>query len=222
MRARFAAVLVVAAGVLVLSQIVFAQTTTLTFDDVTAPCGFADTGPLTTEYALQGVTFAGPVAGSGGAVLNSCSNFGVTGYSAPNFVAFNTGADYLPGGTAAGPETITFASPPSRVSMDVGTTNAGSGTATLVAYNGATQVGQQTITPGTTMASLSVSAPVITSVVLSFTTGALVMDNLSWGAFAAPASADDCKNDGWQTLARGDGSVFKNQGDCIQYANTGK
>jgi hypothetical protein len=31
-----------------------------------------------------------------------------------------------------------------------------------------------------------------------------------------------CKNDGWQTRFRADGSPFKNQGDCIQYVNTGK
>ncbi|MFL6519628.1 MAG: hypothetical protein ACJ8NS_05355 [Chthoniobacterales bacterium] len=37
-----------------------------------------------------------------------------------------------------------------------------------------------------------------------------------------PATAGQCKNDGWQTRTRGDGSTFKNQGDCIQYANTGK
>ncbi len=33
---------------------------------------------------------------------------------------------------------------------------------------------------------------------------------------------DQCKNDGWKTLFRANGSPFKNQGDCIQYANTGK
>ncbi len=33
---------------------------------------------------------------------------------------------------------------------------------------------------------------------------------------------DQCKNGGWQTLSRSDGSSFKNQGDCIQYVNTGK
>lgn len=31
-----------------------------------------------------------------------------------------------------------------------------------------------------------------------------------------------CKKDGWQNLSRTDGSGFKNQGDCIQYVNTGK
>lgn len=33
---------------------------------------------------------------------------------------------------------------------------------------------------------------------------------------------DQCKNNGWKTYRRADGSTFKNQGDCIQYANTGK
>jgi hypothetical protein len=36
-----------------------------------------------------------------------------------------------------------------------------------------------------------------------------------------PASKDACKNGGWQSLY-GNGGAFKNQGDCIQYFNTGK
>ncbi len=31
-----------------------------------------------------------------------------------------------------------------------------------------------------------------------------------------------CKQNGWRSLTRADGSTFKNQGDCIQYVNTGK
>jgi hypothetical protein len=33
---------------------------------------------------------------------------------------------------------------------------------------------------------------------------------------------DDCKKGGWADLTRADGTSFKNQGDCIQYVNTGK
>jgi hypothetical protein len=33
---------------------------------------------------------------------------------------------------------------------------------------------------------------------------------------------DECKNGGWQDMVRSDGSSFKNQGDCIQYVNTGQ
>ncbi len=35
-------------------------------------------------------------------------------------------------------------------------------------------------------------------------------------------NANQCKNGGWQTLQRQNGTTFKNQGDCIQYVNTGK
>ena len=37
-----------------------------------------------------------------------------------------------------------------------------------------------------------------------------------------PTTADDCKKGGWMNFARANGSSFKNQGDCIQYVNTGK
>lgn len=37
-----------------------------------------------------------------------------------------------------------------------------------------------------------------------------------------PTNANQCKNNGWKTRTRLDGSFFKNQGDCIQYFNTGK
>jgi hypothetical protein len=33
---------------------------------------------------------------------------------------------------------------------------------------------------------------------------------------------DQCKGGGWQSFSRADGTFFKNQGDCIQYVNTGK
>jgi hypothetical protein len=33
---------------------------------------------------------------------------------------------------------------------------------------------------------------------------------------------DQCKNGGYKNVRRADGSSFKNQGDCIQYVNTGK
>lgn len=40
--------------------------------------------------------------------------------------------------------------------------------------------------------------------------------------FAAASSKDDCKNGGWQTFKRANGSSFKNQGDCVSYTNNGK
>jgi hypothetical protein len=41
-------------------------------------------------------------------------------------------------------------------------------------------------------------------------------------SYPVAGSKDDCKGNGWATLSRADGSAFKNQGDCIQYVNTGK
>lgn len=38
----------------------------------------------------------------------------------------------------------------------------------------------------------------------------------------APTDKDACKQGGWADLEREDVSPFKNQGDCIQYVNTGK
>ena len=40
--------------------------------------------------------------------------------------------------------------------------------------------------------------------------------------FAIATDKDSCKHGGCQMVFRADGSGFKNQGDCIQYVNTGK
>jgi hypothetical protein len=37
-----------------------------------------------------------------------------------------------------------------------------------------------------------------------------------------PTSKDHCKNDGWKTSVRANGSTFKNQGDCVSYTQNGK
>jgi hypothetical protein len=39
--------------------------------------------------------------------------------------------------------------------------------------------------------------------------------------FRVATDRDACKNGGWMTLKRADGSSFKNQGDCVSYVNTG-
>jgi hypothetical protein len=37
-----------------------------------------------------------------------------------------------------------------------------------------------------------------------------------------PTTDGQCKNGGWITLVRPDGSIFKSQGDCIQFVNNGR
>lgn len=41
-------------------------------------------------------------------------------------------------------------------------------------------------------------------------------------AAAVPTDTEQCKNGGWQTSARADGTTFKNQGDCVSYVQNGK
>jgi len=40
--------------------------------------------------------------------------------------------------------------------------------------------------------------------------------------FPVVSDKDQCKESGWDAMFRRNGGVFKNQGDCIQYVNTGK
>lgn len=40
--------------------------------------------------------------------------------------------------------------------------------------------------------------------------------------YAVATTKDSCKDGGWETVKRADGSSFKNQGDCVSYVNNGK
>ena len=40
--------------------------------------------------------------------------------------------------------------------------------------------------------------------------------------FRVATSKEACKDDGWRTLKRADGSDFKNQGDCVSYTENGR
>lgn len=45
---------------------------------------------------------------------------------------------------------------------------------------------------------------------------------LKFTAANPPTNANACKNNGWQTLTRLNGTSFKNQGDCVSYVQNGK
>ena len=165
-----------------------AATRTINFDDVTAPGAFAATEPLTDRYAALGVTFAGPEPGAGGAILNQSGGFGVSGHSAPNFLAFNTGAAYpSTTKTATGPETITFATPIHSATIKAG--QGSGGTATVTAFDGTTPVSSSFRTSAPALAPLSVTAAHITSLRLEFTGTAIVWDDFVWGT--APVSPNE-------------------------------
>jgi hypothetical protein len=87
---------------------------------LTVPGLFASTVALTTLYAPLGVTFSGGVdPADGGAIINQSGIFGVNARSGTNFLAFNRTATLSSGGIPEDPETITFATPVSSVSIYV-------------------------------------------------------------------------------------------------------
>ena len=150
------------------------------FDDGTQPCNFDQTVALTTEYSGLGVVFSGPGGNDGGAILDQCGNFGVSGYSPPNFLAFNVNSGLSNGGIPRGPETLTFS-----VAVDTVAINAGhdlAGTITLECFDaGAASVGSQSITGASALQPLSVTASgQIAYCVLSFPGSVAVFDDLTY------------------------------------------
>jgi hypothetical protein len=171
------------------------------FNDTSAPCCFASTSPLTERYAGRGVHFAGPAPGSGGAILNQSGAFGVTGHSPPSFLAFNTGINYTGGGSAAGPETITFDKPISTATINTG--QGSGGTATLTAFRGTSTVGSSFRTSTAALAPLTVSGEHITRLTLSFTGASIVFDDLRWNT--EPEAGDDSRSVGQNGTLNVDG-----------------
>ena len=41
----------------------------------------------------------------------------------------------------------------------------------------------------------------------------------SINTFTVATTANSCKNNGWRTVVRADGSIFKNQGECLTYVS---
>lgn len=124
--------------------------TYISFEDVDLSCQFAGEAPLRGRYAAA--KFSGPSSTDGGAVLDSCSGFGVSPRTGSRFLAFNSAlpAVMSNGGTPVGPERITF--PTRQKKVTVWVSQGGSpGTATfkMVARRGTTVVRTATATTTT-------------------------------------------------------------------------
>ena len=158
-----------------------AGATLISFDDGFAPCLFRDTVRLTGKYAVLGVIFEGPGGNDGGAILNECSNFGVSGYSSPNFLAFNSHATLSDGGIPRTPETMHFSPAVSQVQVLAGSNSGAGQMLTMEAYNDINVlVDSATITLSQAMTPISVSGIGITTVVVSTSTRAFVLDDLQF------------------------------------------
>jgi Secretion system C-terminal sorting domain len=140
----------------------------INFDELDAPPYFSDAIALTNEYEDQGVIFEGQ-----GEVLHEDGNFGIFNYSSPNFLAFNTGAG------VSGPETMLFDPPAGYVNLLAGQSSAG--TITMNAYDSdGDLVASDEIFGSATLATMSVEADQIASVVLSFTGTVCCFDDIAF------------------------------------------
>lgn len=148
------------------------------FDDVSAPCEFSSTLPLRTEYLALGVSFRPQRPKDGGAILDECSNFGVTGHSSPNFLAFNAGAGYPGGGFARDPELLRFTTPHSHVELKAGD-GFSTGTLTLTGFDVfGMPVATDSISISPALQTMTLDGPGIVLVVLDCTAPTFVVDDL--------------------------------------------
>jgi hypothetical protein len=157
-----------------------------------APTGFAQQQPLRNEYASLGVTFSGPSSLDGGAILDQGGNFGVPARSTPNFLAFNRGASLANGGIPRDPETLTFSTPLSSISIWASGGSESTSFRMEAFSSGGTSVGSSTVnSPSAGYAQLSIINPTqpISRVVLTEIGGdfAFVYDDLNFEVIPEPA-----------------------------------
>jgi len=91
--------------------------------------------------------------------------------------------------------------------------------ATLAGFTDASQIEFFRLSAGDTSTSDNGLKGAFDLVTVSFNGNSTVYD---FEPYQVASSKDQCKDGGWAALARANGSSFKNQGDCIQYVNTGK
>jgi len=87
--------------------------------------------------------------------------------------------------------------------------------ALLASYPGATITGGVGINAGSGNAGLNGSVDALS---IAYGGGSVTYD---FEPFVTPNSRESCKDGGWMTRTRADGSPFKNQGDCVSYVNNG-
>lgn len=149
------------------------------FDDDSPPCEFESTTALRNQYSDLGIHFDGPGINDGGAILDDCVDFGVTGHSPPNFLAFSTTAE-LPGANdPQGPETVTFDYP--IVFFEASFGSDASGIVTLTAYKNEIDIVDQissSVGDGPGIIRLAVMGKNITKVVFNCTAAYWMVDDI--------------------------------------------
>lgn len=147
---------------------------TINFDSISAPSLFSETTALA---AVGAVLFNGSSTSAlnGGAVLDDLSSFGVTGYSAPNFLAFNCEASMLDGGVPKAPQTIQFPTEVRSVSLKIGS---GISTGTMVLWGiGSGGAERKSLSVSAGMATVSFKKP-LTHILIASAPCTFVLDDI--------------------------------------------
>ncbi len=166
-----------------------ALTTLIDFDDLSQPCSFLQTMRATNEYATAGVIFEGPGGNDGGALLDECSGFDVTGHSSPNFLAFNPDTTMSDTGIPQPLETIQFLQGATDVQATVGSADPAlqGALVTMIAYDlSGTVVDSDSVALAIAMAPISVAGKISYVEIDVASSGFWVLDDLSF------ESASDC------------------------------
>jgi len=146
------------------------------FDNVSAPCSFADTTPLIGREQFAGFEAPAP---DGGTILNVCAGFGVNPHSPPNFLAFNDITGYYePSGVPKTPELIYVAKTTSSVSFWISGGDNPSYPFAVVAYGSTGVLG---VTPAHTTEEwnqITITAPGIIAISLVGNPGYLLVDDI--------------------------------------------
>ena len=172
------------------------------FDEDEEPCLFASALPLRTKYTALGVTFAGPGPLDGGAILDECGNFGVTGYSSPNFLAFNCWSNLANGGVPCAKEILTFSPEVMEVSMLMGQASESPVTVIVSALDqDHVEIDTEIVEMNAAMQLVTVSGPGIAFVEIDMIGEILVVDDLCFN-FDDPISTEGSTWSGVKKLYR--------------------
>jgi len=157
-------------------------TVTIDFDDVSAPCTFIETTALRDRYKSLGVRFRGPGELDGGAIVDQCGNWFITGHSPPNFVGYNSFGQLQNLGLPIPPGELWFVPPVTRVTMKTGAGFVLTREEVKIRALGpaGNEVDADAAIIGPEMQTLLVEGPCIQRVILTITGGAVALDDLTF------------------------------------------
>lgn len=144
------------------------------FDGMAAPALFADTTPLSDQYAGLGITFSG-ATGLGGELLDQAAEMGFMARSGTDFLAFNTEAGL------GQDERIAFAGTQSSVSVYLASLPRG--IFTLTAFDGGGNLlGATSLASSREWQAMTLSYEGIRSAVVASTASSWALDDVSFTA----------------------------------------